>query len=366
MTMSLRALNRATLDRQLLLSRSSMQVLDAIEHLVGLQSQTTHSWYHGLWSRLESFSAPELSGLLANRAVVRMVLMRSTIHLVTAKDALALRPLVDIVIERSMSGNFGKNIAGLPRADLIAAGREILDAEPMMFSQLGRRMAERWPSRDPGSLAQAVRAFVPLVQIPPRGLWGRSGQALHSTVETWLGSPVTSSPSVESLVLRYLGAFGPASVRDAQIWSGLTRLAEVFDRLRPRLVTFTDENGRELFDLPDAPRPAQDTPAPPRFLYDFDNLLLSHQDRSRVVTESYRSQKFDADGIMPKILLLDGFTAAHWTVAKTKKEAVLTVHPFRKLLKKEIAGLTEEGADLLRFHAPDSASHDIRVAEQVR
>lgn len=360
MTMSLRALNRATLDRQLLLERSSMQMLDAIEHLVGLQSQTTHTWYHGLWSRLESFSPHELSGLLENRAVVRMVLMRSTIHLVTARDALALRPLVNVVIERSMSSNFGRNIAGIPRDDLVAAGREFLDAQPMTFSQLGRHMATRWPGHDPDSLAQAIRAFVPLVQIPPRGLWGRSGQALHSTVETWLGSPVESSPSVESLVLRYLGAFGPASVKDAQIWSGLTRLSEVFDRLRPRLVTFTDENGRELFDLPSAPRPAEDTPAPPRFLYDFDNILLSHHDRTRFVTYSC-PERFDADGLVPKILLLDGFTAAHWNVEKTKTEAVLTIRPLRKLLKKEIAALSKEGARLLDFHAPDSASHDIRI-----
>jgi hypothetical protein len=362
MTMSLRALNRATLDRQLLLERSSMPVLGAIEHLAGLQSQTTHTWYHGLWSRLTSFKARELSDLLENRAVVRMVLMRSTIHVVTAEDALAWRPLVNVVIERSMSGNFGKNIADLPRADLIAAGRELLDEQPMMFSQLGRRMAERWPDHDPDSLAQAVRAFVPLVQIPPRGLWGRSGQALHSTVETWLGASVTSTPSIDAMVLRYLGAFGPATVKDAQNWSGLTKLAEVFDRLRPELVTFTDENGRELFDLPSAPRPAEDTPAPPRFLYDYDNLLLSHHDRSRFVTDSYRAQKFDADGFMPKILLLDGFTAAHWNAEKTRTQAVLTVYPFRKLLKKEITALSKEGAELLNFHAPDCAAHEIRIA----
>jgi hypothetical protein len=362
MTMSLRALNRATLDRQLLLERSSMHLLEAIEHLVGLQSQTTHTWYHGLWSRLASFDPMELSNLVENRAVVRMVLMRSTIHLVTAGDALALRPLVNVVIERSMSGNYGKNIADLPRADLIAAGRELLDEQPMMFSRLGRQMAVRWPDRDPESLAQAVRAFVPLVQIPPRGLWGRSGQALHSTVETWLEESVTSSPSIDAMVLRYLGAFGPATVKDAQTWSGLTKLAEVFDRLRPQLVTFTDDNGRELFDLPAASRPAEDTPAPPRFLYDFDNLLLSHHDRSRFVTDSYRAQKFDADGFMPKILLLDGFTAAHWNVEKTKNEAVLTVYPFRKLLKKEITALSKEGEELLKFHAPDATAHDIRIA----
>ncbi|CAM3629687.1 winged helix DNA-binding domain-containing protein [Kibdelosporangium persicum] len=354
---SRKALNRATLARQLLLERSDMPVLDALEHLVGLQAQTTHSWYHGLWSRLRTFDPRELSDLLANREVVRMVLMRSTIHLVTARDSLALRPLLQIVSERSTMSVYGKGIAGLDQAGLVAEGRKLLDEKPMTFTELGKRMAERWPGHDEQSLAYAVRAWVPLVQVPPRGLWGRSGLAAHATVETWLGAQVDAEPDIDRLVLRYLAAFGPASVKDAQTWSGLTRLSEVFARLRPKLVTFEDENGRELFDLPDAPRPAESTPAPPRYLYDFDNLLLSHHDRSRIVVDF--AQPRPRNGMLPKLFLVDGFTAGWWTVEKDKDRAVLVVHPYRNLLKKEVAALTKEGLPLLEFAAPGCA-HDIR------
>jgi winged helix DNA-binding protein len=358
---SRKALNRATLDRQLLLSRSRMSPQDAVEHLVGLQAQTTKSWYHGLWSRLTDFEPERLSDLLANREVVRMVLMRSTIHLVTARDALALRPLLQVVSERGMATNFGKNLAGLDVAEIIALGRELLDTEPMVFSELGKRMAERWPGRDPSSLAQAVRAHVPLVQIPPRGLWGGSGVAAHSTVETWLGKAVDPSPSLDAMVLRYLTAFGPASVKDAQIWSGLTRLNEVFGRLRSRLVTFEDDNGRELFDLPDAPRPDENTPAPPRFLYDFDNLLLSHHDRTRVTTEHWHAQPQPINGVLPRIFLIDGFTAGMWTITQDRKQAVLAIHPYQRLSKKDTSAVVREGASLLDFAAPGIVDRDVRV-----
>lgn len=357
-TLSRRALNRATLDRQLLLRRASLPILEAVEHLAGLQAQTPHSWYHGLWCRLTTFDPGSLAQLLIDRAVVRMALMRSTIHLVSTADCRWLRPLTQPVIERTTAGAFGKHLVGIDRDKLIAAGRELLEERPMIFSELGRALAERWPERDPASLAQAVRAWVPLVQIPPRGVWGRSGRPIHTTMESWLGAGVDPSPSVDRLVLRYLAAFGPASVRDAQTWSGLTRLAEVFARLD--LVAFRDEAGRELFDLPDAPRPDPETPAPPRFLYDFDNLLLSHADRSRVVTVEATQQNY-GDNIQPSILLVDGFTAGEWKLARSRGAATLTIRPFTRLSKKDMTAVTAEGARLLDFAAPGD-THDVRFS----
>src|SRR6478609_2872999 len=244
-----RALNRATLARQLLLERSSLGVVDVTEHLVGLQSQTPHTWYVGYWSRMASVTPEEISAELESRALVRIALMRSTIHLVSARDALALRPLVEPVLVRGMRGNYGKNLTGLDADELAAAGRELLDEEPLIFSELGRRLAPRWPGRDPMSLAQGVRSYAALAQVTPRGLWGRSGKAAHAPLESWLGRSLSDELDVEELVRRYLGAFGPATVKDAQQWSGLTRLAEVFDRLRPTLSVFVDEDGRELYDL---------------------------------------------------------------------------------------------------------------------
>jgi hypothetical protein len=201
---------------------------------------------------------------------------------------------------------------------------------------------------------------VPLVQVPPRGIWGRSGPTAHTSAEAWLGLPLDPVSSLEMMVLRYLAAFGPASIQDVQTWSGLTRLREVIDPLRPRLVTFRDEQGRELFDLPDAPRPDPDTPAAPRFLYDFDNLLLSHADRRRVVTDDYRRQDFPVN-VQPSIALLDGVTAATWTVTRERDTATLTIRPFRRLSPGDTDAVTEEGARLLAFVAGDARNHAINV-----
>jgi len=359
--LSRRDLNRATLARQFLLQRTSMPALGMIEHLVGLQAQTPQTWYVGLWNRLEGFCGGHVSDLLERRQVVRMALMRSTIHLVTAEDCLWLRPLVQPVIERSTSGAFGRKLAGLDRDELAAAGRAWMDERPLTFSELGARLRERWPDRDAAAMAQAVRARVPLVQVPPRGLWGRSGPIEHTSVESWLGRRVATDPSPATMILRYFAAFGPATVRDVQAWSGLTRLAEVVDRLRPELVTFRDGDGRELFDLPDAPRPDPGAPAPARLLYDYDNLLLSHADRSRFVTDDYRTrgEEFVATNVMPSIVLVDGFTAGTWKVLRQRGTATLAIQPFTGRLPEPVeAALTVEGAGLLHFLVPDD-NHEI-------
>lgn len=358
--LSLRALNRATLERQMLLRRRRMPMLDAIERLVGLQAQTPHSWYHGLWARLEGFQPERLAELLIERQVIRIALMRSTIHLVTARDCLWLRPLTQPVIERSTKGSFGRHWVGLDTEAVVAAGRALVEERPCAFSEIGKLLAERWPDRNPAALAQIIRARAPLVQVPPRGVWGKSGTAAHTTVEAWLGRPLATNPSLEEMILRYLAAFGPATVKDIQAWSGLTRLNEVIKGLHSRIITFRDEHGRELFDLPDAPRPDPDIPAPPRFLYDYDNLLLSHADRSRFITVEYHKQGFTMDGPMPCIVLVDGFTNATWKISRSRNAATLTIKPFTRLSRKDTAALTEEGARLLAFAAADADAHDIQ------
>ncbi|TWP53349.1 winged helix DNA-binding domain-containing protein [Lentzea tibetensis] len=344
-TLTRRALNRATLARQLLLERSTMPVLDAVEHLAGLQSQTVKSWYTGMWSRLEAFDPHELSAHLTERRVVRMALMRSTIHLVTAEDARWLRPLVDPPIERTTMGAFGRHLKDLDKEALVKAGRALVEEQPITFTELGKSLEKEF-HRDPAALAQAIRMWVPLVQTPPRGTWTGSGLAKHTSMENWLhGGPVTEP--TETLVTRYLRAFGPATVKDAQQWSGVTRLKEVFARMS--LVTFTDEQGRELFDLPDAPRPHEETPAPPRFLYDFDNLLLSHADRSRIVSDSYDPVPLIKINEQPNALLVDGFTKGMWKVTNHAGIATLAIHTFGRLPKNEADQVRREGSELLSF-----------------
>jgi hypothetical protein len=360
--LSRRALNRATLARQLLLRRSGMSVPEAVEHLVGVQAQTPHTWYVGLWSRLDGFRPEHAGDLLTDRRLVRAALMRATIHLVTAADCLALRPLVQPVLERSVNNSFGRHLVGIDRDKLVDAGRALVDERPLTFAALGALLAERWPDRDPASLAQAVRTGVTLVQVPPRGVWGRSGPAAHTSAETWLGDIAFPDLTLPRMVLRYLAAFGPATVMDIQTWCGLTRLREVVDGLRPELVTFRDEEGRELFDLPEAPRPDADTPAPPRFLYDFDNLLLSHADRGRVVTDDVRRQAYDPHGPTPQFVLVDGFTGGDWRITRQRRAATLVIRPYARLSDEDSAALVDEGATLLAFAAPEAETRDVEVA----
>ncbi|MBC6451378.1 winged helix DNA-binding domain-containing protein [Actinokineospora xionganensis] len=357
---SKRALNRATLARQLLLERSDLGVVDAVEHLAGLQAQTPHTWYVGLWTRLRDLTPSQVSDALESRDLVRIALMRSTIHLVSAADCLRLRPPLAAMLTSGTNAIFGKRLVGVDRDELVAAGRSILEEQAMTFGELGKVLALKWPDRDPLALAQAVRGDTPLVQVTPRGLWGRSGKAAHTTASHWLGDLEVPELTLPEMIRRYLGAFGPASVKDVQTWSGLTRLSEVVEGMSD-LVGFRDEHGRELFDIPDAPRPDEDTPAPVRFLYDFDNLLLSHADRSRVVTPRVKEQNFDPHGPIPRLVLVDGVTAGAWTTEIGKERAVLRVRPFDPWPAAALDEAAEEGARLLAFLAGDVGDQRVEI-----
>jgi len=361
--LSQRALNRATLARQLLLQRADRPVDEVVEHLVGLQAQTPHSWYVGLWSRIAGFHADQAAEMLTERRLVRVALMRSTIHLVTAADARGLRAVVQPALDRDLFANstHGRPIRGVDAEQLARAGAALLAAQPMTAKQLGARLQDQWPDVPPATLAYAVRNLLPLVQVPPRGLWGRSGPIAHTTADAWLGHDVAPAQTVAQLVLRFLAAFGPATVADVQHWSGLTRLREVVDRLE--LVTYRGEEGQELFDLSDAPRPDAETPAPPRFLHDFDNLMLSHADRSRVITGDFAVHSHRPHGPVPSVVLIDGFTGGDWTIARDGGTATLTVRPYRALDASVAEDLIAEGERLLSFMDPDAADRRVEVTE---
>ncbi|NSC21894.1 winged helix DNA-binding domain-containing protein [Streptomyces albus subsp. chlorinus] len=343
------ALNRALLARQFLLERARMPVAAAVEHLVGLQAQAPRPPYFALWSRIADFDPAELSRLLESRELVRLSVMRGTVHLVGAADALQLRALTQPLHVGALRGSYAKKLGGEDPWRVAEAARDLLAAEPLTTAQLGERLQERWPGLEPRALAMTARYLLALVQLPPRGLWGRSGQPVVDTVERWLGRPVAAEPCVETVVLRYLGAFGPASVRDAQTWSGLTRLAEVLERLRPQLRVFTDEAGRELFDLPEAPRPDPGLPAPVRFLAEYDSVVLSHADRSRLMDEPVRRALATRNGQVPGTFLVDGRVRGVWKVRTGGRAATLALTPFEELDDEAERALTEEGERLLAF-----------------
>jgi hypothetical protein len=359
-----RALNRALLERQLLLRRSKMSATDAIEHLVGMQAQIPNDPYIALWSRLQGFQTDDLATLITHREAVRMSLFRATIHLVTARDALALRPIIQPALARlfQSASPFGKQLTGVDLERLLSFGRALVEDRPRTSAELRPLLSKRWPKRDKDSLAAAIGYLLPLVQVPPRGVWGRSGQPRRTSLEAWLGRPLEKKRAPDALILRYLAAFGPATVGDARTWSGLSALSEVFERLRPRLRTFRDEAGRELFDLPDGPLPGPETSAPPRFLPVYDNVLLSHADRTRVIRAGDRKRMGYMEGVTFGSVLIDGFVGATWTIRREPKAATLRITLLDRLPKRERVAVEDEGSRLLAFVSAEASSRNVIVA----
>jgi len=371
--LGLRALNRAALHRQLLLDRAPLTALQAVGHLAGLQAQAPLAPYVGLWTRLAGFRHEELKELITERAVLRAHLMRNTVHLVDAGDYLRFRPLYQPVLARHLAGNFGKNLIGVDLAELTAVAADLLGQTPLTRVELGARLAPRWPDHDPASLTYAASHLLPLVQVPPRGLWGEPNhRAAFMLANAWLAgrdpsaspspplgldpTPMEQSTMLEQLVLRYLAAYGPASVADAQAWSGLSRLREVTDRLGSRLRAFTGPDGADLLDLPDAPRPDPDVPAPPRFLPEYDNLLLSYAERSRVIPHRRPVPLPPGHGATGGTLLIDGLWQADWKIS----QGVLEIEPFISLGPADRDAVAAEGERLLGFAAPAIAVRDVR------
>jgi hypothetical protein len=370
-----RELNRTLLRRQLLDVPAELSVAAAVEHLVGVQAQLPTAPYIGLWSRLAGFRHDDLAALITERRLVRVALMRSTLHLVTAADCRSLRPAVQQVLDRELANvpAFGPRLAGMDLGALLDEARAGLRERPMTATELGAHLRKRWPDRDAAAMAYAVRNRETLVQVPPRGLWGKSGLPRHVTAGQWLGhddgvdtgglDPGGSDDGAgtrrqqEAMILRYLAAFGPATVRDMQAWSGVTGLAEIVEQLRPRLLAGTDDRGRELWDLPDAPIADADAPAPLRFLPEYDNALLSHADRARImpdgVTFSAYWGKLRPRSVVRGGFLADGFLAGLWSIPRESEGHVLSIEPFAPLSSADIEAATETGRRLLAFVAGD-------------
>jgi len=355
---SKRALNRTTLLRQSLLGRSDLDPKSMIEHLVGMQAQNPQDPYFALWSRLTRFDPSQLSGMIEQGEAVRGALMRATIHLATTPDFLRLRPQLQVVCTRTLGSTaFAKDTRDVDRDELVAIGRTLVEERPMTRAKLRTMLGDRWPDVPAASLAQVVTYLLPVIQVPPRGLWGRSGSASWTTIEKWTGSEMAAETSVEETFRRYLAAFGPASVADARIWSGLPGLRQVSERLRPQLRSFRADTGMELLDLPDHPIVDEDTPAPPRFLPEYDNVLLGHSDRSRFFVEGPIPLGWEGN------LLVDGVFSGGWKLNRDRTGSRLEVEVRRKVTKLELNAVGDEAQRLVEFAYPDAGDREATVTK---
>jgi hypothetical protein len=361
--LTLRQLNRATLQRQLLLERADLSVPAAIEQVAGLQAQVQNPPYIGLWSRLRDFRHTDLTAAMEAREVVRAAAMRSTLHLLTARDYLRFFRAFQPALVRGMNSFHGRNLKGISIPPLVAAAERAIGDSPRAMGEIEKLLTDIEPNCVPAALGYAVRSHLPLVQVPPAGTWRKGGRIAYALPHLHIGAAVADEADLAGLLRRYLAAFGPSSPMDAQTWLGITKLKEAFDLLKSELVTYHDEAGVELFDLPDMPPPADDTPAPVRFVPEYDNLLIGHADRRRIIADDYRKRVFLSAGRVRSTILLDGFVEGAWRIERVKRTATLVIEPFRALTAAEQAALSDEGTHLARFCEDDADTWDVRFEE---
>jgi len=354
--MSARAVNRATLARQMLVERADVSGVEAVGRLVGMQGQEPKHPYVGLWSRIDGFAESDLDQAVVERDVVRATLFRGTLHLVTAADFLRFRTTVAPVLEAGLKV-LGDRGEGLEPAKVVAAAKKLLAKEPLTFTEVRDALQQQFPGVNERALGYCTRMLVPLVMYPTDARWSWSANARFTPAEDWLGAKLHTKAEPQELVTRYLAAFGPATPADFQTWSGLQKAKPLFDSLE--LETFTDEAGKTLYDVPDAPRPDPDTAVPVRFLPEFDNLLLSHAKRERIIADEHKPAVYTKNLRVKATYTVDGLVAGLWTADKKRGVATLTLAPFGRTLKKTLTELEREGTALLRFLEPDAKTYQV-------
>jgi hypothetical protein len=357
--LNLRELNRATLARQMLLERETLAVPAAIERLAGLQAQLASAPYVGLWTRLRDFRREDLAAEIESRKVVKATMMRATLHLCTADDYLRFRTALKPVLIAAASGIAKRRGGDFEPDKVLKAARKFIGEKPRSFAAISDMLTELAPDHDVGAMRYTVRTQIPLVQVPVATGWSYSNKPEFTLAESWIGRPISPEDNLRELAFRYLAAFGPASVTDAQTWLGM-KLKETFEKLRPELQSYRGEGRIEFFDLPGAPLPGENVPAPARFLPEYDNLLLSHSNRTRVIADEYRSKVYLPGLRVAATILVDGFVRGAWKIEKTGTAATLLIAPFDKLTKKDRAALAEEGERLVRFVESQAKSFDVR------
>ncbi len=364
--LSLRALNRAAMARQMLMCRHTLSPAVAIERLAGMQAQAPRPPFIGLWSRLSGFDRKHLIHAIDRRDVVRGTMMRATIHLVSRRDFIAWRRAIQPVLSRAMASVLRDFARTVNVEALHGEARAFFDRRPVTFAEVRAHLSRAFPTLDERAMGYFIKMELPLIQTPSSDAsWGYRASADFTVAESWLGEPLSDEGGPSELALRYFEAFGPASGKDLQAWSGLSNVHALLDQLRPRLVVFRDDNGRELFDVPDAPRPSGDEETPVRFLPEFDNLLLAYDDRRRCVADQHRPRLITKNLQVPATFLIDGVVSGIWRIERAKAAARLVLSPFGMLNRRVRQALEEEGDPLLRFVEPDAVAYECEtIAEQ--
>jgi hypothetical protein len=333
-----RELNRALLARQLLLERATTPIPRALERIGGIQAQYAPAMYVGLWSRLEGLERTALTHALERKAVIQATLMRATIHLVSKRDYWPFA--VGISVARR--NWWLRHLKDDPRA---------LEAEAEKVRRFLAEGPRRWKEVDEhlGTRALGIAAFLDMVRVPPSGTWEQRRADLFALAEDWVGpEDVSPDEGVDHVVRRYLGGFGPAARKEVADWAGLQvrDIAPALERLQLR--RFVDEQGKELLDLPRAPLPDPDTPAPPRFLPVWDATLLVHARRTQILPERYRARVFNTKTPHSvNTFLVDGAVAGTWRYEKGR----IALDPFQRLDRGVRRELDEEAERLTAFHA---------------
>lgn len=361
--LTVRELNRTTLSRQLLLERTASSIPETVGRLVGLQAQLASAPYVGLWTRIHNFGRDALARLIEDHTIIKATLMRATLHLFTAEDYLLLHGAVQPALDAAQTSIAKRRDGDVDVAKVLAMAKAYIGETPHTFAEISAYFTEQMPQFDIGAIRYTIRTQLPLVQVPVSSGWSYPGNPQFTLAEGWLGKPIPTENHFRTLVLRYLAAFGPATVTDLQKWSGIPKLKAAVEKLKHELVTYRDETKRELFDLPELPIIDADTPASIRFLPEFDNILLAYDKRTRIIANEYKSKVYLPGLRVAATLLIDGFVGGVWRMSTKKKITTLEIEPFHKLSKTNYDVLIEEAEKLVRFVEPEAQTHAVQILD---
>ncbi len=357
------------LARQLLLERRRIGVVDAIERLAALQAQWSPSPYVALWARLAGFSRARLwNAIEREHTVVRARLMRGTLHLVSARDFYAYAVATQDLQRGAWNRlQIGRGVDTVKVRDLAVAFASTPRPKGEILEHLRERLRPAVLGPDRWLVWRFVSAHADLVGAPPGGHWEYGGtDAPYVAARHWIarGERPSEHDALEHLTRRCIAAFGPVTLADVAKFAGQVpaRVRPALEALAPSLRIFVDDRGRTLYDLERAPRPPAETPSPVRFLPRYDEVLIAYQHRERVMPERYRTAVYAKNGVVEAVLLIDGFAAGTWTLARGKDEAIVRVSPFRRLARAERSDIVAEGTRLASFLAPDAKTVGAKIS----